>query len=113
MLLEFARPISFLLSILSLYPVLMSAFFVPGTQWEERLEMAVMHVLVAACVCFGSGLLYGWPGKNHPEDAQPLLATLPVRVFLWALAGMALLFALSWYLETYFVPLASRDCCRF
>ena len=113
MLLELARPISFLLSILSLYPVLMSAFFVPGTRWEERLAMAFVHVLVAACVCFASGLLYRWPSQGNAEAGQPLLSTLPMRLFLWALAGMALLFALSWYLEAYFVPLASRDCCRF
>lgn len=112
MLLELARPLSFLLSILSLYPVMLSAFFVPGTHWEERLEMALMRVVIAACVCLASGLLYAWPSHAAPEPPEPLLSTLPVRLFLWALAGMVVLFALSWYLDTYFVPVARRDCCR-
>jgi hypothetical protein len=112
MLLELARPLSFLLSILSLCPVMFNAFFVPGTRWEERLEMALLRVVVAACVCFASGLLYAWPSHGAPEPPEPLLSTLPVRLFLWALAGMVVLFALSWYLDTYFVPVARRDCCR-
>jgi hypothetical protein len=42
MLLELLKPASFLFSILSLYPVMMNAFFVPGTRWEERLELALL-----------------------------------------------------------------------
>jgi hypothetical protein len=38
--------------------------------------------------------------------------TLPVRLFLWALVAIALLFALSWWLETYYVPMLRHDCCR-
>jgi len=40
------------------------------------------------------------------------MSTLPVRIFIWAMVGMALLFALSWYLEENFVPLMQHDCCR-
>jgi hypothetical protein len=40
------------------------------------------------------------------------LKTLPMRIFLWALAGMIVLFVVSWYLNEYYVPMASRDCCR-
>jgi hypothetical protein len=110
MFLEIARPFSFLLSILSLYPVMLSAFFVPGTHWEERLQMALLRVALAGCVCFSSGLLYAW----HAEAGEPqsLLSTLPVRLFFFAVIGMAVLFLLSWYLDTYYVPVARRECCR-
>src|ERR1700677_1522233 len=96
MFLELLRPLSFFLSMLSLYPVLLSAFFVPGTQWEERLEMALLRVALSACISFGSGLLYARPVLRHshagPEAAEPLLSTLPVRLFFWAIGGLALLF---------------------
>lgn len=110
MLLELARPFSFFLSMLSLYPVMVSAFFVPGARWEERLEMALLRAALAACICFASGLLYAWPSNTEPPEH--LLSTLPVRMFLWTIAGMTVLFVLSWYLDTYFVPMARRDCCR-
>ena len=111
-LLELLRPLSFFLSMLSLYPVLLSAFFVPGTRWEERLEMALLHVAFAACVCFTSGLLFAWPTRAGFQPREALLSTLPVRIFFWAMAGMTVLFVLSWYLDVYFVPMASRNCCR-
>jgi hypothetical protein len=111
MLLELARTLSFFLSILSLYPVLVSAFFVPGSRWQERLEMALLYIALAACVCFVSGLLFSWPSAENP-DGERLMSTLPVRLFLWAMAGMAILFAVSWYLEEYYVPLLRHDCCK-
>jgi len=112
MLLELARPLSFFLSMLSLYPVLASAFFVPGSRWEERLELALLRVCVAGCICFSSGLLYAWHSRTDPAANEPLFATLPVRVFFWAIAGMAILFVLTWWLDTYYVPLLRHDCCR-
>jgi hypothetical protein len=116
MLLEILRPLSFFLSLLSLFPVLMTAFFVPGTRWEERLEMALLRIAISACLCFTSGFLYSRPTPGPcPGDAaaaEPILTTLPVRLFIWAIAGMALLFALSWWLETYYVPMIRHDCCR-
>jgi len=50
MLLELARPLSFFLSMLSLYPVLVSAFFVPGSRWEERLVGALLRIALAGCM---------------------------------------------------------------
>jgi hypothetical protein len=112
MLLELARPLSFFLGMLSLYPVMMSAFFIPGSRWEERLEMALLRVVFAACICFASGLLYSSHNYANPASAESLTETLPVRLFFWALAAMALLFALSWWLETYYVPMLRHGCCR-
>jgi hypothetical protein len=112
MLLELLRPFSFFASMLSLYPVMLSAFCVPGSRWEERLQMALARVGFAACVCFASGILFSWPSRARTEPEEPLLSTLPVRLFFWALVGMAILFLISWYLEEYYIPLTRHYCCR-
>ena len=105
MLLEVGKALSFFMSILSLYALLVSAFFVPGSRWEERLVGSLLRIGLAACVCFASGLLF----RETERGGPPVTGTLPVRLFLWALAGMALLFFLSWYLEQYYVPLLWRN----
>ena len=117
MLLELLRPLSFFAGMLSFYPVMLSAFFVPGTRWEERLYVALLRVAVSACICFASGLLYAHPAPNEPsasgEAADRLLGTLPVRLFFSAVSGLTLVFALSWWLDTYYVPLIlNHGCCR-
>jgi hypothetical protein len=111
MLLEISRALSFFLSILSLFPVLRSAFFVPGSHWQERLAMSLVYIALAVCVCFASGMLFSWPSPANPKG-QSLTSTVPVQMLLWALAGMAVLFAVSWYLEEYYVPLLPHPCCR-
>ena len=111
MFLELARPLSFFLSMLSLYPVLVAAFFVPGTRWEERLVGALLRIALAGCACLMSGLVFSRPSTENPAG-ESLMATLPMRMFIWAMLGMALLFALSWYLDENFVPFMRHDCCR-
>ncbi len=106
MALEIGKALSFFASILSLYPVLLSAFFVPGSHWQERLSMALLKTAMGACVCLASGMVFSWPSRENPEAGQPLTSTLPVRLFLWALVGMAVLFVVSWYLEEYYLPMA-------
>ena len=96
--LELAKAVSFLICILSLYWAGFSAFFVPGSQWEERMWVAGFKLLAAAAICFYSGMVFSWPSKANPTAFQRLTATMPVRLFFWALAGIAVLFVLSWYL---------------
>lgn len=96
--LEIAKFISLLLCILSLYWAGISAFFEPGSQWQERLWMAGLKLLASAAVCFYSGMVFSWPSKTNPTALQRLTATMPVRLFFWAVAGMVGLFLLSWYL---------------
>lgn len=105
---EAGKALSFILSILSLYPVVVCAFFVPGTRWEERLGMALVKVAMAGCICFASGLLFTRPPRAG-RSGEPLMRTLPVQMFLWTLAAVAVLFALSWYLDAYYVPLLWRN----
>ncbi|MGD0894026.1 MAG: hypothetical protein ABR923_21090 [Terracidiphilus sp.] len=111
MLLELARAFSFFLSMLSLYPVLVSAFFVPGKHWQERLSDSLLYVILAGCMCLISGLLFAHPSPANPEGDR-LLTTLPIRLLFFALAGMAVLFALAWYLDLYFAPQLRHGCCR-
>ncbi len=96
--LELAKAVSFLVCILSLYWASISAFFVPGAQWEERLWIGVFKLLAAAAICFYSGMVFSWPSRTNPTAFQRITSTLPVRLFFWALAGIAVLFVLSWYL---------------
>jgi hypothetical protein len=76
--------------------------------------MALLRVVIAACICFSSGLLYSQPEQNgaHARVPESLLSTLPVRLFFCAMGGMTLLFLLSLWLDTYYVPLLRHGCCR-
>jgi len=75
-----------------------AAFFQPGSWWEDRLWSAVGELLVSCCICFAGGTLFRWPAKGNPDAGVPLTSTLPVRVFFWGAAGIAVLFGASWYL---------------
>jgi hypothetical protein len=106
--LDLARAVTFFLSILSLYWVMLSAFFVPGSRWQERLAACLVRVAVAACISLSSGLLFAWRPRVSGQAISPI-STLPMRLFFWGLAGMALLFALSWYIEEYYLPFTRRS----
>lgn len=108
MILDIAKALSFFASMLSLYPVVVSAFFVPGSRWEDRMAVALARVGLAGCICLLSGILFArpWQPNRHGEH---LLATLPVRMYLWTVAGVAFLFAMSWYLDVSVVPWLWRN----
>lgn len=96
--LELAKAIALSICILSLYWVTISALFVPGSRWEERLWIAFFKLLAAAAICFYSGMVFSWPSKNNPTAFQRLTSTMPVRLFFWALACIVVCFFLSWFL---------------
>jgi len=99
-LLELGRAISLAFSILSLYAVLDTAFFLPATRWEERLAASVARIGLAACMCLFSGILF----RYHARPEISLARTLPVRLLLWTLAAAVVLFALAWSLDVYYIP---------
>ncbi len=109
MLLELGKAISLMASILALYSAGFSAFFVPGTRWDERLLLYFSHIAIAACVCFASGLLFAWRPRAVATRGNSLLQTLPVQIFFLGLAGMGVLFVASWYLAVYYIPLTCRN----
>ena len=108
MFLDLARAITFILSILMLYWVMLSAFFVPGTHWQERLAECALRIGLAACVCLASGLIFAWRPRTPSKIGPSPIATLPMRLFFWGMGAMAGLFVLSWYLEEYFIPAAQK-----
>jgi len=109
MLLELGKALSFFLSILSLYRVAISAFFVPGSQWQERLSITIARLLISACVSLASGLLFCWPSRSNPDAGQSLVSTLPVQLFLWGATAIVLFFAALWYLRCG-GPFSGHDC---
>jgi hypothetical protein len=109
MLLDLGKSLTFIASLLSLFPLLFSAFFVPGIPWQDRVLFSLDKAAVSACLCLASGLLFFASSEPRSFSLAPVLATLPVRVFLWALVGMVLMFVASWYLETYYLPLLWKN----
>jgi hypothetical protein len=105
LLLDLGRAVSLAGSIISLYALLEGAFFIPATRWEERLVLSLARIGLSGCVCFASGMLFRF--STHPD--VPLTRTLPVQLFIWTLFGVSLLFAISWYLDLYYVPLLYRN----
>lgn len=96
--LELAKGITFISSILSLYWVAINAFFVPSLHWQDRLFLALAKLVLSAAICLLSGLVFRFPSRSNPDANQPLTATLPVRLFLYAAPALILLFLASWYL---------------
>jgi cation transport ATPase len=97
---DLAKLAALVLTILSIYALLGSVFFIPGTTWQLRLESSIQTLVMTGCVCFASGLLFRL--TTHPEPA--VIRTLPVRLFFWSLGGVVLMFLLSRYLEVYYIP---------
>jgi len=109
MLLDLVKALSFFASMLSLYPVVVGAFFVPGSHWQDRLILALARVGLAGCICLLSGILFARPWQFTDHPGHRLLATLPVRIYLWTILGVSVLFLLSWFLEEFYVPYLWRN----
>jgi hypothetical protein len=102
---ELAKAVALILSIASIYALLGSAFFVPGSTWDTRLAAAIETLIMTGCVCFGSGLLFSL--TERPASGRfvpPVTRTLPVQLFFWSLGATVLMFLLSRYLEVYYIP---------
>jgi hypothetical protein len=97
---ELGRILFLILSVLSLYKLLGSAFFVPGSHWQARLAGAAISLGMATCVCLAGGLFFRFT-ETRPLS---LARTLPVQLYYWTVSGTVLLFLLSLYLEEYYVP---------
>jgi len=104
-LLELAKFVSLLLSILSLNAVLHSAFLEPGSNLQQRLLPSLDMLLLAAAVCLSSGYIFRtWEQKAGKHNAS-VIGSLPMMIFWWGTGTMALLYALGWLLERYCLEL--------
>jgi len=103
MFVEFARPVTLVFCILSLYALFYTAFLSPATNVDQRLYDSLAMLALAAATSVVSGLIFR-EATQKPNAASPrLTATLPVQVFCWAAGVMFVLFVVSWFLETYCV----------
>ena len=105
---DLGKVLTFFLTLLALLEAVNSAFFIPGVRWEARLSACALRIGIAGCFSFASGILFARSARAHGFAVPRLTATFPVRLFFWTLLGMAVLFALSWYLDAYYVPLLWR-----
>jgi hypothetical protein len=96
--LDLAKATTFFASLLSLYWTALSAFFLPGLHWQDRLLLALARLSLTAALCLFSALIFGLPTRTHPDAHLPLTSTLPLQLFFWAAPILALLFLASWYL---------------
>lgn len=109
MLLDLFKAISFFVDIALLYGVAISAFFVPGSGWGERLDAALARLVIAAIACLLSGLIFTINSRSR--TIRSLLTTLPLQLFFWGFGTIALLFVSSWFFDSYPCTLAgSRNC---
>jgi hypothetical protein len=102
---ELAKAVALILTIISIYALLGSVFFVPGSPWQQRLLTSVETLAMTGCVCFASGLLFSLTTPSVAgQEGPPVTRTLPVQLFFWSLGGVILMFLLSRYLEVFYIP---------
>ena len=98
MLLELMRPIALVMSMLSLGTVFNAAFLHPASGLEDQLWDCLLLLGLAAGVCFSSAMIFRESGA---DGIEPVLRTLPMQMFFWAVGTMVLLFLAAWYLQTH------------
>ena len=105
MLLELAKPITLLASILSLLAVFHTAFLDPEIDFLNKIYDSLAMLALAAAISLLSGLVFlkQKDAVIHLVRARTtrLTETFPMLVFFWAAGIMLVLFVLAWYLETY------------
>jgi hypothetical protein len=103
MLLEVAKPIALGLCVVSLYAVFCAAFLDPASDVEQRIWNSLDILAVAAGISFLGGMIFREAAEEAGGGPTHLAATLPVRLFLWTVGAMAVLFVAAWYLASHFV----------
>jgi hypothetical protein len=108
--LQIAKFLALVLSILSLFALVGHAFFVLGSGWGDRLLDGLAMLGLTASICFASGFIFEIPNRKFdPEPTPRLTPNLPVRLFFWGVGLMAVMFLLSWFLAEYFVPMIWKN----
>jgi hypothetical protein len=111
-LLELARPVTLLCSMLSLLAVFHTAFLGAEMDYSTRIYDSLGVLLLAAGFSLVGGLVCLEDGRENGERLRKvsrvsrrrklrIIDTFPVQVFCWTTGIMAVLFVLSWYLETH------------
>jgi hypothetical protein len=100
-LVELAKPVAFILCILSLYALFIHAFLIPSSDMLQKICDCLSLLMLAAGTSLISGLIFQRATRKPYVRGAQLLATLPVQLFCWASSIMLVLFLVSWYLESH------------
>ncbi|MGC2257430.1 MAG: hypothetical protein WA198_20195 [Candidatus Sulfotelmatobacter sp.] len=103
MLVEVARPVTLISTILSLYALFHTAFLIPSGDLHQRIYESLEMLALAAAIALVGGLVFRESPSKSASGGMRLTGTLPVRVFFWSASVMLILFVVSWYLESYCV----------
>jgi hypothetical protein len=107
MILELGKFISLLAGIVSLHAVFYTAFLAPVGGMRERVFQSLDMLVLACGVCLASGLIFrSWDRKAGIEKSS-IAASLPMKIFWWFSSVVVVMFAASWFLQTYYLPLNS------
>jgi hypothetical protein len=101
MLIDLAKPVTFIFCILSLYALFINAFLFPSTEMPQRICDSLGLLVLAGGTSLISGLVFQRATRKSCADGIRLIATLPVQVFCWSSGIMFVLFIVSWYLESH------------
>lgn len=101
MLVEVARPVTLICTILSLYALFHTAFLIPSGDLHQRIYESLEMLALAAAIALVGGLVFRESSSKSASGGMRLTGTLPVRVFFWSASVMFILFVVSWYLESY------------
>jgi hypothetical protein len=103
MLVELARPVTLISTILSLYALFHAAFLIPASDMHQRIYQSLELLGLAAAISLIGGLIFRQSTTKRSSSGMRLTGTLPVRIFFWAASAMLVLFIVSWYVESYCV----------
>jgi hypothetical protein len=103
MLVEVARPVTLISTILSLYALFHTAFLIPVGSLHQRIYESLEMLALAAAISVVGGLVFSESTSKSARGVIRLTSTLPVRVFFWSASVMLILFVVSWYVESYCV----------
>jgi len=101
MFIDFAKPVTFIFCILSLYALFHAAFLNPASDLEQRVYESLRFLALAACVSVASALVFLQATQESCARRARLAATLPMQMFCWASVIMFIFFVLSLYLESH------------
>jgi disulfide bond formation protein DsbB len=100
MFMEFAKPVSLIFCILSLYALFHAAFLNPASDLDQRVYESLHFLALAACVSIASAVVFQSTQESCARRAR-FAATLPMQMFCWAAGVMFVLFVVSLYLESH------------
>ena len=84
---ELAKAVALILTIISIYALLVNVFFVPGSPWQQRLLTSVETLAMTGCVCFASGLLFSITTPSVAGQEEPPVTRTLARSALLLVAG--------------------------